>query len=250
MKRAVVIDTAPAKQVVADWAKELLPPNRHYVGLTLALNPLLLNESAYGIDAARAELFENGLVAITALHTTSGEAIKLATSFVSLLGARAYFADLAEVDGIMAAVSNLPALAAAALTETVIDQPGWSDIRKLAGRPFADGMQALEGVDATALAEAARQNRVNTVRVLNEYIATLNSLRDEIEGNKNKNLENHLERIQNGRAQWLRVRADSDWQAIESIEQESPTFSGMWMQQLGLGKLIGLRQKKKDDDQD
>jgi prephenate dehydrogenase len=247
-EEAVVIDTAPAKQVVADWAKELLPSKRHYVGLTPALNPRLLNESAHGIEAARADLFEKGLVAVTALHTTSAEAIKLATSFVSLLGARAYFADLAEVDGIMAAVSNLPALAAAALTETVIDQPGWSDIRKLAGRPFADGMRPLEGVDATALAEASRQNRVNTVRVLNEYIATLNSLRDEIEGDGKKSLENRLERIQNGRAQWLRVHADGDWQAIESIEQEIPTFSDLWMQQLGLGKLIGLGQKKKDDD--
>jgi len=246
---AVVIDTAPAKQVVADWAKELLPPNHHYVGLSPALNPLLLNESAHGIEAARADMFEKGLVAITALHTTSGEAIKLATSFVSLLGARAYFADLAEVDGIMATISSLPALAAAALTETVIDQPGWSDIRKLAGRPFADGIRPLEGVDAATLAESARRNRVNTVRVLNEYIATLSSLRDEIEGDQNKSLENHFESIQNGRVQWLRVRADGDWQAIEAIEQEIPTFSDLWMRQLGLGKLIGLGQKKKDDDQ-
>ena len=91
---------------------------------------------AQALSAARADLFQNGLVAVTAPHGTAGEAIKLAASFVTLLGARAYFADLAEVDGIMATVHTLPALAAAALTETVIGQPGWADIRKLAGRPL------------------------------------------------------------------------------------------------------------------
>ncbi|HEX7433275.1 MAG TPA: prephenate dehydrogenase/arogenate dehydrogenase family protein [Anaerolineaceae bacterium] len=248
-EEALVIDTAPAKQVVADWAKELLPTKRHYVGLTPALNPLFLDETGFGIEAARADLFQNGLVAVTALHTTSGEAIKLATSFVGLLGARAYFADLAEVDGIMATASSLPALAAAALTETIIDQPGWADIRKLAGRPFAAAIRPFEGANTAALAEAARQNRVNTIRVLDEYIVTLKSLRDEIGDEEKKSLEDHLERIQRAGAQWLRVRADGDWQAIESIEQEIPTFSELWMQQLGLGKLIGLGQKRKDDDQ-
>jgi prephenate dehydrogenase len=247
-EQAVVVDTAPAKQTVSAWAAELLPPNRHYVGLTPALNPLYLNETGSGIESARADLFQNGLVAVTAPHTTAGEAIKLAARFVSLLGARAYFADLAEVDGIMATVSTLPALAAAALTETVIGQPGWPDIRKLAGRPFAAGMRPLDAEAATALAEAARQNRVNTVRVLDEYIATLKSLRDEIDGDGKKSLQVRLEQIQNGRAQWLRVRSDGDWQAIETVENEIPTFSDLWMQQLGLGKLIGLGRKKKEDD--
>jgi len=248
-EEVVVVDTAPAKQVVAEWAKELLPPNRHYVGLTPALNPTALDENLHGIDAARADLFQGGLVAVTALHTTASEAIKLATSFVALLGAHAYFADLAEVDGIMAAVSSLPMLAAAAITETIIDQPGWSDIRKLAGWPFAAGMRPLDGAGAAALAESARQNRQNTVRVLDEYIATLKFMRDEIGSDEKKSLENHLDRIQKARSQWLRVRADGDWQAIESIEQEIPTFSELWMQQLGLGKLIGLGQKRKGDDQ-
>lgn len=248
-EEVVVIDTAPAKQVVADWANKLLPEKRHYVGLTPALNPQALDENAHGIEAARADLFQKGLVAVTALHTTAGPAINLATSFVSLLGARAYFADLAEVDGIMATVSNLPLLAAAALTETVIDQPGWADIRKLAGRPFAAGMRPLEGIEAAALAEAACQNRINTTRVLDEYIARLKSMRDEIEAENDGSLARRLEQIEDGRSQWLRVRADGDWQSIEAIEQEIPTFSELWMQQLGLGKLIGLGQKRKDNDQ-
>ena len=247
-EEAVVIDTAPVKLAVAAWAEEFLPPKRHYVGLTLALNPLFLDETGTGIESARADLFQNGLAAITSPHGTAGEAIKLTASFVTLLGARAYFADLAEVDGIMATVQTLPALAAAALTETVLGQPGWSDIRKLAGRPFAAAMRPLEEEGASALAETAQRNRVNTVRVLDEYMAVLKSLRDEIDGEEKKSLQERLEQILSGSTRWRRARADGDWESIESLEQEIPTFSELWKQQLGLGRLFGGRKKKTKDD--
>jgi prephenate dehydrogenase len=248
-EQGLLIDTAPVKQAVAAWAKEFLPPGRHYVGLTPALNPLILDETTTGIEAARADLFQNGLVAVTAPHGTASEAYKLAASFISLLGARAFFADLAEVDGIMATIHTLPALAAAALTETVIGQAGWADIRKLAGRPFVSGMRPLDLQESFALAEAARQNRANTIRVLDDYIATLKSLRDEIDGEEKKSLQGHLNRILKARTQWRRSRADGDWQSIETIEQDIPTFSDLWMQQLGLGKLLGsLGRRKKGED--
>ena len=247
-QQGLVIDTTPVKMAVAAWVKEFLPSGRHYIGLTPALNSLVLDETGTGIDAARADLFQNGLMAVTAPHGTAGEAYKLAASFVTLLGARAFFADQVEVDGIMATVHTLPGLAAAALTQTVIGQPGWADIRKLAGRPFVTSMRPLDAEESAALAEAARQNRVNTVRVLDDYIATLKSLRDEIEGEDRKSLEAHLNRILKGRAQWRKARADGDWQSIESLEQEIPTFSDLWMQQLGLGKLLGQGRKKKDEE--
>jgi prephenate dehydrogenase len=247
-EEGLVIDTTPVKLSVAAWVKELLPSRRHYVGLTPALNPLVLDETGSGIEAARADLFRKGLVAVTAPHGTAGEAIKLAASFVTLLGAQAYFADLAEVDGIMATIHTLPALAAAALTETSIEQPGWDDIRKLAGRPFVAATAPLDTEEAAALAEAALQNRVNTVRVLDDYIAALRSLRNQIEGEEKKSLQVRLDRIVKGRAQWRRARTDGEWQSIESQKQEIPTLNDFWMQQLGLGKLLDQRKKKTEED--
>ena len=247
-EQAVVIDTAPVKLAVAAWAEELLPPKRYYVGLTLVLNPLLLDETGTGVDSARADLFQNGLAAITAPAGTTGEAIKLAASFVTQLGAQAYFADLAEVDGIMATIHTLPALTAAALMETVIDQPGWSEIRKLAGRPFTAAMHQLDGEDALALAEAAQKNHVNAVRMLDEYISALQSLRDEIDKEEISSLQERFERVLIERAQWRRMRTDGDWRSSGSPKQEVPTFNGAWRQQLGLGKLFGRRNKKTGDD--
>ena len=247
-EEAVVIDTAPVKQAVAAWAEEFLPPKRHYVGLSMALNPLLLDETGTGIDSARADLFRNGLAAITAPYGTSGEAIKLATSFVTLLGARPYYADLAEVDGILATIRTLPALAAAALAETVIGQPGWRDINKLAGRPFAAAMRPLDGEGAMALAETAHKNRVNTLRVLDEYIAALQSLRIEINKEEIIGLQKRLQVILDERAQWQSGRAVGDWQSGESPKLDIPSFNDILKQQMGLGKLLGRRIKKTGDD--
>jgi prephenate dehydrogenase len=244
----VVMDTTPVKQTVAAWAKELLQPGRHYIGLTPALNPFILDETVTGIEAARADLFQKGLVAVTAPHGTPGEAIKLAASFVTLLGANAYFADLAEVDGIMAAVHTLPVLAAAALTETVIGQPGWGDIRKLAGRPFAAATRLLDLDEAVTLAEAAKQNRMNIIRMLDDYIATLKSLRDEINEDKEESLLDHLDRISKERAQWRRMRSDGDWQSSGSPEQELPKLSDRLLQQIGFGRYLDQRKKKKEEE--
>jgi prephenate dehydrogenase len=224
--------------------EEHLSGKCQYVGLTPAVNFQALGESGKGISAARADLFQNSLVAVTAVHTTNEEAIKLATSFVTLLGARPYFADLAEVDGIMATIHTLPALAAAALTETIFGQPGWADIRKLTGRPFAAAMRPLESEDSAALVEMASENRTNTVRVLDDFIITLKSIHDAIDGGEKGSLQVRLEDNRAKREQWQRVRTDGDWQSIESAEQEITSFSDLWMQQLGLGKLLGLGNKK------
>jgi prephenate dehydrogenase len=247
-EEAVVMDTAPVKTVVAAWVKELLPPKRHYIGLTPALNPLVLEETGMGIDVARADLFYKGLVAVTAPDGTVDEALKLAADFVTLLGARPYFVDMAEVDGIMAAAHLLPGLAAAALVETVTGQPGWADIRKLAGKPFAAASRVLEGEEPAALAELALQNRVNTVRVLDGYIATLKSLRGEIVGEEKKNLQTRLDQTRKNYEQWRRERGEGNWQLVEFGGQEMPKASDIWKQQVGgLGKFFERRRKKLDE---
>ena len=61
-----VMDTAPAKQIVMEWAVELLPSGRFYVGLSPVINPAYLNDTAFGLDAAHPDLFKDGLLGIVA----------------------------------------------------------------------------------------------------------------------------------------------------------------------------------------
>jgi prephenate dehydrogenase len=247
---AVVMDTAPVKAVVAEWVKELLPPKRHYIGLTPALNPSFLDSTTVGLEAARADLFLKGVIAITAPQGTAEAALKLAADFVSLLGAVPIFADMAEMDGLMAAVSLLPGLYAAALVETVTSQPGWPDIRKMAGKAYSFGTQALDGEKSSALAGAILQNRHNTMRLLDDTIATLASLRKDIAEENEKQLQERLEHSRQGRAQWLLDRTKGDWQAVESGRLVMPTVGGVWKQQLGgLDKLFRRSSRKPEDKQ-
>jgi prephenate dehydrogenase len=247
-EEGLLIDTTPVKTKVAAWVKEYVPAGRHYIGLTPAINPLVLDEASTGIEAARADLFQNGLIAVTAPQGTAAHAFKFVEGLITLLGARAYFADQAEMDGIMASVHTLPGLAAAALAQTVMDQPGWGDIRKLAGRPFVTAMRPLDLDESAALAEAAQQNRVNTIRLLDEYIETLRAMRDEIDGEKKKSLRTRLERILKARTQWRHARADGDWQAVGVPKPEIPSLGDYWKQQIGLGKLVGKGNKKREED--
>ena len=246
---AVVMDTAPVKSAVAGWAKELLPPKRHYIGLTPALNPACLEDAALGLDAARADLFQKGVIAVTAPQGTAEGALKLAADFVVLVGARPFFADLAEVDGVMASAHLLPGLSAAALAGTVTAQPGWSDIRKIAGKPYSAATRPLDGEESAALTEAILQNRLNTLRVLDEYIATLASLRKDIADENKKDLQARLEGARRGRAQWQLDRAKGDWLSVEFGDQEIPKIGDIMKQQVGgLGKIFGRRGAKPDED--
>jgi len=242
---AVVMDTAPVKTAVAEWVKELLPPKRHYVGLTPALNLASLEDPAQVLKGARADLFQKGVIAITAPQGTAEGALKLATEFVSLLGAQPFFADMAEVDGVMSSAHLLPGLAAAAITETVTGQPGWSDIRKMAGKSFSTATWPLESEDSTTLAETSLHNRANTIRVLDEYIATLISFRKDIAEENRKALQARLDRAGRERSQWQLERTKGNWLSVEIGGQEMPKAGDLLKRQIGgLDKIFRRGNKK------
>jgi prephenate dehydrogenase len=246
---AVVMDTSPVKSAVAEWAKELLPPMRHYIGLTPALNPACLEDAALGLEAARADLFQNGVIAITAPQGTAEGALKLASDLVVLLGAQPFFADLVEVDGVMASAHLLPGLSAAALAETVTSQPGWSDIRKIAGKAYSAATQPLDAEGSAALAEAVLHNRASMLRLLDEYIATLQSMRVNIADENKKELRARLEAARRGRAQWQLERNKGDWLSVEYGRPEMPKVGDILKQQIGgLDKLFGRGGRKKPDE--
>lgn len=244
---AVVMDTSPLKQAVAGWTRELFPPRRHYVGLTPALNPACLEQNTLGLEAARADLFQNGVVSIAASPGTAEGVLKLAADLVVMLGAQPIFTDLGEVDGVMASAHFLPVLASAALAETITGQPGWSDIRKMAGKPFSFATFALDQEEPAALAEASQNNRENTLRVLDAYLASLRVLREAIAAGDRQGLVTHLESARRARANWQLERLKGDWRGVEYGNAELPRMGDILKQQVGgLDKLFGRGRKKPD----
>ena len=239
----LVLDTAPAKATVAAWAKELLPEGRFYIGLTPAINPEYLHGMEPGVKAARADLFKRGLMAVNVPPRTPENSFDLAMEFVNLLGATPLLMDSVEADGLFSAMHVLPQLAAAALLGTTVGRPGWQDARKLAGRPYATvtAGAALHD-DALSLGESALENRENVVRLLNAYIASLISLRDEIDANDREAVKERLGEAFKGRTRWFDERFAAEWLRGETQQLDTPSF-GERMNQTFFGGMLSDRQK-------
>lgn len=236
-ENCVVIDTGPAKEAMAAWANELLPEGRHYVGLTPVLNPAYLHDFDLGIKAARPDLFQGGLMAIVTPAQADSAAIKLAADLTRLLGAMPLFSDPLEVDGVMAATHMLPQLMAAALLNATIDQPGWREGRKFAGRAYAEATApvVLPG-DNHSLAATALHNRDNTLRVLDCAIAALSAIRNDVDKQDEALLRERLERARSGRETWWRGRKSSEWTKEDAPGVDLPDMPGMFGRLFGIGK--------------
>lgn len=240
---AVLMDTAPVKVATAEWAGATLQNNCSYVGFTPILNPQYLHNEGFGIAAARADLFQDGLFGITTPSKTSPEAINLATSLAKLMDASPLFIDLHEIDGLMAATHILPQLMSAALLNATLDQPGWLEARKVTGRAFAEvSGPAAHLDDVEALVAATNLNRENIVRKLDDAIAALQGLRNEIALDDPDALSLRLKHAKAGVNQWWKERGSGNWLAEELPKTDDiPTSKDFMGRMFG----FGLRKKKK-----
>jgi prephenate dehydrogenase len=216
-EEVVIMDTAPVKAEVIQWAKEILPPKCHYIGLSPVLNPIYLETPGAGIEAARADLFKNGLIAILSPQGVPSEAIKLATDFSHLLGAEHLFIDPMELDSMMAATHILPQLMAATLLNSTVDQPGWYEARKLAGRPYAAVTGAIgQFEDAGSLSSQAMASNEHLVRWIDSLMENLYILRQQLASKEADKLLEALKRARAGREKWMRERNTANWAATET----------------------------------
>jgi prephenate dehydrogenase len=234
---AVVMDTGPAKEMASTWAAELLPAGRYYIGLTPVINPSYLHTVESGIEAARPDLFQGGMMAIVAPHPAESAAIKLAADLTRLLGANPLFADPVEMDGLMSAAHLLPQLLAAAMLNATIDQPGWREARKVAGRAFAEASAPIAHLanEPESLGAASILNRENMLRLLDSSIASLEAMRSDIDAGDETALNERLKRAQAGREIWWAERQTGNW-GDGAAEVAIPETPGVFGRMFGIGK--------------
>ena len=238
-EEAVLLDTAPVKEIVNTWAETSLPERRHYVGLTPVLNPAYLHGVESGLDAAQADLFHKGMLAIVAPPRSASEAIKLGADLARLLGAEPIFIDPVEVDSLMAATHTVPELVSAALLNATIDQPGWREGRKLAGRVYAEVTSpSMNMSDPKALSRTALLNRENVLRRIDSLMAALQDIRDDIAAEDGAALDERLGRARDGRILWWHQRQAANWlgEEMSSVYAETPTSSDIFGRMLGFGR--------------
>jgi prephenate dehydrogenase len=241
-KDAVVVDTSPVKAEVVKWARELLPETAHYVGIVPAIGAKHLAMTETALDSARADLFSKGIFLVSAPPGTPGEAVKLVSDFIDLLSSTPVLTDFVESDGLMTTSHLLPQLISAAMMDATVGKPGWSDLRKMAGRNFFAATAALADSDGPeALGMASIHNRENTVRALNNFINTLIDLRDDLESDEDS-FRKRLTAALNNRINWLTERNKAEWTKLPDDKIERPSL----METLLGSKLgrIGRREKE------
>jgi prephenate dehydrogenase len=227
----VVLDTAAPKAPVLEWADGILPEEVHFVGL----GPILRGTPSGpgGVQAARADLFQGGLIGVIPSSRASSDAVKVGIDLVTILGSRPVFYDALEHDGLLAGVDALPVFVALALFESASLQPTWRETRKLAGPTFESATQALQA-DPQILGEMAFGNRANLRRWIDGFTAALDSLRELLNEEEATALVGRLSKAQKERNEWLHLRAQGAWDEGHRPEVPpkqsllQPLFGGLW----------------------
>ncbi|HID87409.1 MAG TPA: prephenate dehydrogenase [Anaerolineae bacterium] len=198
---SLITDTATTKAQVIRWAEEILPEGVHFVGG----DPVVGDGSAGGIDAARADLFSGAIYCLTPAASAAPDAVRLASDFVSLLGAMPYFLDPLEHDGLMAGVDHLPFVLSAALLGITTESAAWREMRKLAGGVFEEATRFVSA-DPMAYRDACLVNSENIVRWIDACSERLAELRETILARDSEKLGQVFETALMARQRWLKAR--------------------------------------------
>jgi prephenate dehydrogenase len=204
---------------VLEWAKDL-PEGVQFIGGNPVLKPERLGKGT-GIDAADAELFKGATYCIVPSPQSTAPAIDMLSSLATMLGAKPYFIDAAEHDGLMAGVTHLPATLATALLAATVRSQGWREMSRLAGADYLSATRLAPQDGATARAQFLA-HRVDLVRWIDTVIAELGELRGMLEREDASALESLAESIATERDKWL---SGSLEEAGASVDMQSIQFS-------------------------
>jgi len=231
----LITDTASIKGPVMAWAKEILPETVNFVGgdPIISQEPSTEGSPLTGIEGARADLFQGGLYCLTPSPEVAPQAVQLATDLVHLLGAKPFFLDAAEHDGLVAGVDHLPFVLSAILLATTTQNPAWREMRKLAGDAFQSATR-FSSSDAATYRDACLTNGENIVRWIDACLARLEELREVIAAQEAEKLEKTLEEAMSARDRWLRDKAEGRWELTEEA-LAVPSQQGFLRRLIGLG---------------
>ena len=232
----LITDTASIKSPVIEWAEEILPEEVNFVGG----DPIVSDAgTSGGIDAARADLFSGAVYCLTPAPGADPNAVRLASDFVYLLGAKPYFLNPLEHDGLMAGVDHLPFVLSAALLGVATESASWREMRKLAGGAFENATRFVS-TDPTTYRDACLVNRENIVRWIDAWSGKLGELKETILAGDAEKLERIFKEALIARQRWLRAREEGNW---EEQSPEMPSMAGFMGQLFGLGRLGKRREQ-------
>jgi len=198
----VVTDTASLKVPVLNWAREFLPATVHFVGG----HPIVRRGQADAAEPA-ADLFAEAVYCLTPATNAPPAALQRVSDLAETIGARPYYMDAAEHDGLIAVVEQVPLLMGLALLDVASSSPSHREIARLSSAAFSRVIEPLTG-DARKLGEVCGVNGANVARWLDSLLSRLSTLRESVANQDSASLQEVFARALEARVAWARGESE------------------------------------------
>jgi prephenate dehydrogenase len=185
----IVTDVGSTKALAHKWAKKNLPSRVQYVGS----HPIAGSEQR-GVEFARDDLFVGADCILTATKSTDVVSVKRLMEFWTSLGSRVIVMDPAKHDKLLANISHLPHITAAAL----LNANDEADL-KMAGKGFIDTSRVAAG-PANIWTDILVTNADNICKSIERLTRELTKLQMAVKNKNEKQIEKLLESARNKRA--------------------------------------------------
>ncbi|MBM4431680.1 MAG: prephenate dehydrogenase [Chloroflexi bacterium] len=228
----VVTDTGSLKVPVLTWARESLPDTVHFVGG----HPIVAATQSGAAGAERlpatadtpsASLLSRAIYCLIPGTHTPPRALQRVSDLVEAVGAKPYYLDAAEHDGLIAALEQVPLLAALALQAMASASPSRREMVRLSGSSFADSTQLLVG-DAETLGSLCVLNGENVARWLDAYMGELARLRELIAHGNSEELHKAVTSAMEARADWTRGRPEGEDTDYSDFDMTHKMLGGLF----------------------
>ncbi|MEM6822472.1 MAG: prephenate dehydrogenase/arogenate dehydrogenase family protein [Verrucomicrobiota bacterium] len=200
----LVTDVGSVKSCVDQSVSPLLKGRAKWIGS----HPMTGSEKS-GIDAARADLYQNARTLITPTSETDPAVVEEITEFWSSLGAIVYQLSPEKHDQAVAVISHLPHLLASTLVQATPESfhtfagPGYRDTTRIA----AGSPELWQGI--------LLENRQAVLIALQMFINELGTIRNLLQEKDSAGLETFLREAAESRCQLKLVSASSDPETTE-----------------------------------
>lgn len=216
----VITDTASLKVPVLDWARESLPSTVHFVGG----HPIIAKQDSEP-DTPKADLFVGSVYCLTPSTSTPPEALQKVSDLAEAVGAKPYYMDAAEHDGLIAAVEQLPLLLALTLQTAAGQSRARREMIQLSGVDFTSITRLLAG-DAAGLAEWCTLNAANLARWLDVVLPQLSALREWVANRDNEALQESFANALEAHAGWTRKGEEGEPTDYSDFSMTRVLFGG------------------------
>ena len=195
----------PESTVVTDVAsvKSNMVEAAHGAPNFVAGHPIAGSERS-GVEASRADLFQDHRVILTPTDATSKDALALVREMWQRVGAEVVELGVADHDAILAATSHLPHMLAYALVDALSNSELSEDIFRFAAGGFRD-FTRIASSDPVMWRDIAIANRVELLRAIDYFSEHLAALRTAVEAGDSERLEQLFADARDARENYIKT---------------------------------------------